>query len=149
MSTPEPRLTGRQQLAAISRSIAGLQREHYGRMSTKVRAHAIQDMIVVVMRSKHLTPLEKSLVDGGESERVLALRAEFARVMANRYTDTVEQITGRTVVALVSQAHINPDIMVEMFFLDRLFGAKTSADLAEVINLPEASTHAGRPEPNA
>ena len=63
MSISEPRLTGRQQLAAISRSMAGLQREHYGRESTKVSAYAIKDMIVVVVRLKHPTPLEKS--DGG------------------------------------------------------------------------------------
>src|SRR5258708_3508252 len=66
MSISEPRLSGREQLAAISRSMAGLQREHYGRESAKVKAYAIKDMIVVVVRLEHLTPLEKSMVDGGE-----------------------------------------------------------------------------------
>jgi uncharacterized protein YbcI len=138
MSISEPELTGQQQLAAISRSMAGLQREHFGRESTKVKAYAIKDMIVVVMRPKHLTPLERSMVDGGEPERVVALRGEFARVMAGRYTDTVEQVTGRTVVALLSQAHVDPDILVEAFFLDRRFGAEVIQVLAEVIDLPEA-----------
>ena len=138
MSISGPRLTGRQQLAAISRSMAGLQREHYGRESTKVNAYAIRDMIVVVVRLKHRTPLETSMVDGGEPERVLALRAEFARVMSGRYTHTVEKVTGRTVVALLSQAHVDPDILVEAFFLDRRFGSKTTDGLAEVIDLPEA-----------
>jgi uncharacterized protein YbcI len=138
MSSSEPRLSGRQQLAAISRSMAGLQREHYGRESTKVNAHAIKDMIVVVARPKHLTPLEKSMVDGDEPERVLALRAEFARVMAGRYTHTVEQVTGRTVVALLSQAHVDPDIIVEAYFLDRRFESKVTEGLAEVIDLPKA-----------
>ena len=145
MSISEPGLTGRQQLAAISRSMAGLQREHYGRESTEVNAYAIKDMVVVVVRLKQLTPFEKSMVDGGEPERVLALRAEFARVMAGRYTDTVEQFTGRTVVALLSQAHVDPDIIVEAFFLNRRFGSKVTDDLAEVINLPEGvDTRAGR-----
>jgi uncharacterized protein YbcI len=138
MSISEPRLTGRQQLAAISRSMAGLQREHYGREPTKVNAYAINDMIVVVVRSKDFTPLEKSMVDGGEPERVLALRAEFARVMAGRYTHTVERVTGRTVVALLSQAHVDPDIIVEAFFLDRRFGSTVTDALAEVIDLPAA-----------
>jgi uncharacterized protein YbcI len=137
MSISEPRLSGRQQLAAISRSMAGLQREHYGRDSTKVNAYAIKDMIVVVVRLKHLTPFEKSMANGGEPDRVLALRAAFARVMAGRYTQTVEQITGRTVVALLSQAHIDPDIIVEAFFLDRRFGSKVTEGLAEVIDLPD------------
>ena len=138
MNTSEPKRTGRQQLAAISRSMAGLQREHYGRRSTNVNTYAINDMIVVVVRLKHLTPLETSMVDGGEPERVLALRAEFARVMAGRYTHTVERVTGRTVVALLSQAHVDPDILVEAFFLDRRFGSKITDGLAEVIALPEA-----------
>ena len=142
MSISEPGLTGRQRLAAISRSMAGLQRAHYGRESTKVNAHAIEDMIVVVVRSKHLTPLEKSMVDAGEPERVLALRAEFARAMAGRYTHTVEQVTGRTVVALLSQAHLDPDIIVEAFFLDRQFGSTVTEGLAEVIDLPEAGRRA-------
>jgi uncharacterized protein YbcI len=142
VSISEPRLTGRQQLAAISRSMAGLHREHYGRESTKVNAYAIKDMIVVVARSKHLTPFEKSMVDGGESERVLAMRAEFARVMAGRYTRIVEQITGRTVVALLSQAHVDPDIIVEAFFLDGRFGSTVTQGLAEVIDLPGAGTRA-------
>ncbi|MFL5865408.1 MAG: hypothetical protein ACJ780_32350, partial [Solirubrobacteraceae bacterium] len=79
---------------------------------------------------------------GGEPERVLALRAEFARAMAGRYTHTVEQITGRTVVAVLSQAHLDPDIIVEAFFLDRPFGSQVTAGLAEVIDLPEAGRRA-------
>ena len=147
MSISEPGLTGRQQLAAISHSMAGLQREHFGRESTKVNAYAIKDMILVVVRLKDLTPLEKSMVDGGEPQRVLALRAEFARVMAGRYTHTVEQVTGRTVVALLSQAHVDPDIIVEAFFLDRRFGSNVTEGLAEVIDLPEAvDTFRERPE---
>jgi uncharacterized protein YbcI len=65
-------------------------------------------MIVVVVRLKHLRPLESPMVDGGEPERVLALRTEFARVMAGRYRHAVERVTGRTVVALLSQANADP-----------------------------------------
>ena len=137
MRTRDPVLSDRQQLAAISRSMAGLQREHYGRESTEVNAYAIKDMIVVVVRLKHLTPFEKSMVDGGEPERVLALRAEFARMMAARYTQTVEQVTGRTVVALLSQSHVDPDIIFEAFFLDRRFGSQATNGLAEVVDLPQ------------
>jgi uncharacterized protein YbcI len=138
MSISDPGLTGRQQLAAISRSMAALQREHYGRDSLTANAYAIEDIIVVVVRLKHLTPLERSMVDWGEPERVLALRADFARVMAPRYTHTIEQVTGRTVVALLSQAHVDPDIVVDTFFLDRRFASHATERLAEVIDLPEA-----------
>jgi len=39
---------------------------------------------------------------------------------------------------LLSQAHVDPDIIVEAFFLDRRFGSKVTEGLAEVIDLPEA-----------
>ena len=78
------------------------------------------------------------MVEGGEPERVLALRAAFDRVMAERYTQTVEQVTGATVVALLSQAHVDPDIIVEAFFLDQHFGSNVTEGLADVIDLPVA-----------
>jgi uncharacterized protein YbcI len=136
VSISEPGMSGRQQLAAISRSMADLQHEHYGRDSTEVNAYAIKDMIVVVARLTHRTPLEQSMVDGGEPERVLALRANFSRVMAGRYILSVEQLTGRTVVALLSQAHVDPDVIVEAFFLDRRLGVTEGP--ADVIHLPGA-----------
>lgn len=137
MSSSQPGLSARQQLAAIALSMAGLQREQYGHESAKVNAYAISDMIVVVVRLEHLTPHEKVLVDGGEPERVLALRTDFARVMADSYTQTVEQVTGRTVVALLSQAHVDPGIIVDAFFLDRRLSSPLTEGLAEVIDLPE------------
>jgi uncharacterized protein YbcI len=39
--------------------------------------------------------------------------------MANRYTETIETLTGRTVLAFLSQAHIEPDITMEIFFIDK------------------------------
>ena len=36
-----------------------------------------------------------------------------------RYTHTIEEPTGRKVLAFLSQAHVEPDITVEVFFVDR------------------------------
>jgi hypothetical protein len=45
---------------------------------------------------------------------------------AQRFTDTIEGFTGRHVVAFLSQAHVEPDITIEMFFLnDGLGGCLT------------------------
>ena len=46
------------------------------------------------------------------------MREDFQRVMAQRYRDTIKELTGRTAVAFISQAHVEPDITVEMFFVD-------------------------------
>jgi uncharacterized protein YbcI len=138
MSISSPGLSGPQQLAAISTSLAALQREHYGRYSTKVKAYAIEDMIVVVMRPTSSTPLEKTLADGGRADSVLAMRQEFDRGMAGRYTRTIRDATGHDVVALLSQSHVDPDITVETFFLDRRFSPGIAEGLAEVIPIADA-----------
>jgi uncharacterized protein YbcI len=115
METP---LSGGQLLAAISTSIVGILREHYGRGPMKAKTYALDDIIVVVMRGSGFTALEQTIMDSGEPTRVIAMREEFQRVMADRYTKTIEELTGRKVVAFLSQAHVDPDITIEIFFID-------------------------------
>jgi uncharacterized protein YbcI len=114
---PAP-LAGGTLLAAISTSIVGILRDHYGRGPMKAKTYAIDDIIVVVMRGSGFTPLEQTIMDSGDPERVVAMREDFQRVMKRRYSDTIKRLTGRNVVAFLSQAHVEPDITIEIFFVD-------------------------------
>jgi uncharacterized protein YbcI len=111
-------LGGGKLLAAISTSIVGILREHYGRGPMRAKTYALDDIIVVVMRGSGFTPLEQTIMNSGEPGRVVAMREDFQRVMANRYKQMIEELTGRKVVAFLSQAHVDPDITVELFFVD-------------------------------
>jgi len=111
-------LAGGQLLAAISNSIVAILREHYGRGPMRAKTYAIDDIIVVVMRGSGFTPLEQTIMNSGEPARVVAMREDFQRVMAKRYQQTIEELTSRTVVAFLSQAHVEPDITIEIFFVD-------------------------------
>ena len=111
-------LGGGHLLAAISTSIVGILREHYGRGPMKAKTYALDDIIVVVMRGSGFTPLEQTIMDSGEPHRVIAMREDFQRVMAERYKQTIEELTGRKVLAFLSQAHVEPDITMEIFFID-------------------------------
>jgi len=112
------RLEGGHLLAQISTSIVGILREHYGRGPMKAKTYALDDIIVVVMRGSGFTPLEQTIMDSGEPDRVIAMREDFQRVMAQRYRATIEELTGRKVLAFLSQAHVEPDITMEIFFVD-------------------------------
>ena len=111
-------LAGGRLLAQISTQFVALLREHYGRGPMKAKTYAIDDVIVVVMRGSGFTALEQTIMDSGQPGRVIAMREEFQEMMATRYKDTIEELTGRNVVAFLSQAHVDPDITVEMFFMD-------------------------------
>ena len=93
-------------------------RERYGRGPMKAKTYVLDDIIVVVMRGSGFTPLERTIMDSGEPDRVLAMREDFQRVMATRYRATIEEPTGRKVLAFLSQAHVDPDITMEIFFVD-------------------------------
>jgi uncharacterized protein YbcI len=111
-------LAGGNLLAAISTSIVGILRDHYGRGPMKAKTYALDDIIVVVMRGSGFTPLEQTIMDSGDPERVVAMREDFQRVMKQRYSETIKRLTGRNVVAFLSQAHVEPDITIEIFFVD-------------------------------
>ena len=111
-------LAGGRLLAAISTRIVALLREHYGRGPMKAKTYALDDIIVVVLRGSGFTPLEQTIMNSGEPGRVVAMREDFQRVMEKRYKDTIEELTGRKVVAFLSQAHVEPDITIETFFVD-------------------------------
>jgi uncharacterized protein YbcI len=110
---------GGQLLTAISNRIVAILREHYGRGPMKAKTYSLDDIIVVVMRGSGFTPFEKTVMDSGQPERVVMMRQDFQRIMTKRFTDTIEELTGHTVIAFLSQAHVDPDITIEIFFIDR------------------------------
>jgi uncharacterized protein YbcI len=111
-------LAGGKLLAAISNRIVAILREHYGRGPMKAKTYALDDIIVVVMRGSGFTPLEQTIMDSGEPDRVVAMRHDFQTIMSKRFTETIEELTGRNVVAFLSQAHVEPDLTMEIFFID-------------------------------
>src|ERR1700693_6128487 len=132
-------LAGGHLLAAISTSIVGILREHYGRGPMKAKTYALDDIIVVVMRGSGFTPLEQTIMDSGEPDRVIAMREDFQRVMAERFKRTIEELTGRKVLAFLSQAHVEPDITMEVFFVDRPLDGFGAVEVSE----PDLSDQTG------
>jgi uncharacterized protein YbcI len=112
------KLGGGQLLAAISTNVVAILREHYGRGPMKAKTYALDDIIVVVMRGSGFTPLEQTIMDSGHPDRVVDMRHEFQRIMHHRFTETIERLTDRKVLAFMSQAHVDPDITIELFFVD-------------------------------
>ena len=113
------------------RRIVSLTREHYGRGPIKTKTYILDNLIVCVL-SDGFTAIERTMMDGGEAERVLEIRRDFQRMMKNRYSQMIEELTGRKVLAFLSQVHVEPDLTIQMFLMDGPlagFGALELADL--------------------
>ena len=48
-----------------------------------------------------------------------------------RPVETIEELTGRKVLAFLSQAHVEPDITMEIFFVDRPLDGFGALELVE------------------
>lgn len=105
------------QMADISRGVVGIYRDFYGKGPTKAKSQLFGDTIVCEVED-FFTPAERTLVDRGELEIVLSTRTKFQDALRSEFTNLVEQITGRTVRAFLSDTTTEPEIAVEVFVLE-------------------------------
>jgi uncharacterized protein YbcI len=75
-------------------------------------------------------------MEGGEPERVLEMRRDFQRMMKERYSTMIQELTGRKVLAFLSQAHVEPDLTIEIFLMD---GPVPGFGAIELIDPPTAA----------
>ena len=122
--------------SAISNATVRLLSEYTGRGPTKARTYISEDLITVVLQDT-LTRGERSLVSNGESELVLASRKAYQRTMGASLVASVEEITGRKVIAFLSDNHISPDYAVETFVLEPLAHEAGGGSESEEAELPD------------
>ena len=105
--------------AAISNSMVSLLHRYTGRGPTKART-TIGDNVIVCVMAATLTKGERSLVEGGKAEVVLHSRRAFQDTMKADAITAVQELSGRQVVAFMSNNHVDPDLAVEVFILEPL-----------------------------
>ena len=99
---------------AIANAVTRIHREHYGRGAARARTVMGRDHAVVFLEDIY-TIVERTLIDDGKFEAVKQTRHEFQKTLAGAFKSAVEEITGRPVIAFMSETHVNPDIAAEIF----------------------------------
>jgi uncharacterized protein YbcI len=123
-------LHGGELLTAISTRLVGLMREHYGRGPVQAKTYAFDDVLLCILRDDGSLPVEQTLLERGEPDRVVELRQAFQRLMEPRYREEIERLSGRKVLALLGQTHVEPNVTVELFLMDGPVGGP-AAETAE------------------
>ena len=134
-----PELTG-ENLRRISSAIVGLYSEHFGKGPTGAKTYVLDDLVICVLRDG-LTTVEKTLFERGKGNVVREMRAAFQDAVAERFTTTIEHLTDRKVIAFMSQAHVGPDLAIEVFCLDEPVGPVGAVDVSTAD--PEAEQDLG------
>ncbi len=91
-------------------------RQYTGRGPTKSRTYLNDELISVVLQGT-LTRAERALVADDKSDLVLSNRRAFQSIMRADLIAGIEELTGRTVIAFLSDNSIDPDVKVKSFLL--------------------------------
>ena len=101
----------------ISTGAVQVLHEYTGRGPTKAKTLIAEDVVIVLLADT-LTKGERTLVQGGQADRVLQLRREYQALMRNDLVRLVERQLDRKVIAFMSENHIDPDLAAEVFVLE-------------------------------
>jgi len=113
--TPRIAVDGRAR-GVIASEFVRLHSECYGRGPTKAKVYADGELLAVVLEET-FTVGEKTLIEHGHAEGIQDIRRRFQQVMADQFKSAVEQATGRSVRAFMSETHLESDMSVEIFLL--------------------------------
>jgi uncharacterized protein YbcI len=100
----------------IANAITRLHRPYYGRGAAAARTVMGRDHIVVFLEDIYTT-VERTLIEDGKFDAVRRTRHEFQMTLQEAFTSAVEAITGRKVIAFMSEVHAGPDVAAELFVL--------------------------------
>jgi uncharacterized protein YbcI len=117
MTSVDRRIAGGALYSAISNAIVGIVHEYTGRGPTRART-SIRDDVVVVVLQETLLKAERSLIEDDKEELVVTMRRSFQQTMRADMSAAVSELTGRAVIAFMSDSHLEPDYSVEVFVLE-------------------------------
>jgi uncharacterized protein YbcI len=116
MTDAMQRAAGGALYSAISNAVVGIVHEYTGRGPTRART-SIRDDVVVVVLQETLLKAERSLIEDNKAELVAHMRRSFQQTMRADMSAAVSELTGREVIAFMSDSHLEPDYSVELFVL--------------------------------
>lgn len=117
MSDHPPPLQGDELLAAITESLVALHERYHHRAPVSAKTQMLgNDLIACVMGGVY-TEVEKTMIELQRVTVVQETRSAFQEAMQQTFIAEVERLSGRDVLAFISNHHVGPDLEVELFML--------------------------------
>ena len=113
----QKRLQGGELLAAISNEMVKLLRESTGRGPTQCKTFWAGDDILLVQINGGYSTAEHTLAESGHADEVHSSRRALQDSVREEMEAAVIKHVGRPVVAFMSNTHLDPDMMIEVFVL--------------------------------
>ena len=104
-------------LAEVTDAMVALHERYHHRAPLTAKTQFLGDDLLVCVLGGVYTDVEKTMIELQRSAIVQETRSAFQSAMERRFIDQVERLTGRAVLAFISNQHVGPDIEVELFVL--------------------------------
>lgn len=117
MDVLDPPLDGEELLNALTAALVGLHEHYHRRPPGSAKAQMLGDDLIAVVMAEVYTDVEKTLIELQRRPLVRETRSAFQIAMRQKFIAVVERLSGREVVAFLSDSHVGPDLEVEVFVL--------------------------------
>jgi uncharacterized protein YbcI len=117
MPTPNAPLRGDAMLKAITDAMVELHERYHHRAPVSAKTQLLGDDLLVCVLGGVYTDVEKTMIEIQKGPIVQETRSAFQRAMQHKFIAAVERLSGREVLAFISNQHVGPDIEIELFML--------------------------------
>ena len=120
MPAPVLPLTGDALLVAVTDAMVALHQRYHHRKPVTAKTSLLGGDLLACVLGGVYTTVEQTMIELQRSTIVQETRSAFQDAMQHKFIAAVERLSGRNVLAFISNHHVGPDIEIELFMLKPL-----------------------------
>jgi uncharacterized protein YbcI len=117
MSAPTPPLSGDALLEAVTDAMVALHQRYHHRAPVTAKTLLLGGDLLACVLAGVYTTVEQTMIELQRSVIVQETRSAFQEAMQHKFIAAVQRLSGREVLAFISNHHVGPDIEIELFML--------------------------------
>jgi uncharacterized protein YbcI len=117
MSAPTAPLSGDALLDGVTDAMVALHQHYHHRKPVSAKTVLLGDDLLACVLGGVYTDVEKTMIELQRITIVQETRTAFQNAMQHKFIAAIEHLSGRGVLAFISNHHVGPDMEIELFLL--------------------------------
>ena len=118
MSATDGPLQGDELLEAVTAAMVELHQRYHHRKPVTAKTQLMGGDLLVCVLGGVYTDVEKTMIELQRHTIVAETRNAFQQAMQEKFIGAVERLSGRRVIAFMSDSNVGPDLEIELFVLE-------------------------------
>jgi uncharacterized protein YbcI len=110
-------LTGDPLLVGVTDAMVTLHQHYHHRKPVSAKTTLLGGDLLACVLGGIYTDVEKTMIELERSTIVQETRSAFQNAMQHKFIAAIERLSGRDVLAFISNHHVGPDMEIELFLL--------------------------------